>query len=1554
MNFTTIKRRFLENAPLSVQQKNIWVEHEIYPDNISYNIVMGLRMSGCLNVDAFKQTLCEIVRRHEIFRTTFSVIESEPRQIIHTDIKVSVSEIALNTLPPEEQEVEIKKVIHGESQVPFDLKRGPLFRFTLLSLSQSEYVFLMAIHHIVMDGWSSGLFSNELTALYEAFSSGKPSPLPEVGLQYSDYAIWQNEEYEKNLERDIGYWDDVTRDAVFGEFPADYPRVFGKKGEGAAQSITIHADLVEKLKFFSRKEHTTLFTALLAGFQTVLHRYTDQENILLGWYDSGRNQNEIKGLLGQYSNLAAIKTVFSGEPDFREIVKRTHRTFFDTYDHGHFLVSNLSGQQVDHGGLSSTLFHVVFNFQNFPYPNWKLTDLEIKPEPVYSETVGFDLEISIIPRNEELLVIAKYRKDLYSENTISRILNHYRNILSFALESPEQPIGKLSIMSPAEVRQITEDWNSEKAVYQTNVAIHRLIDVSARENPDAIALTYRGQDISYKELINRSNYIARILIEMSVGPEVMVGVCMERSHNLIIALLAVLKAGGVYVPLDPIYPDEKLAYMLKNSNATILLAEKNQTAKFPDYNGKTIEIEQFLSQFSKETAYDLPPVNVTSENSAYLIYTSGTTGKPKGVLVTHRNVINEFCFADLHIDDTATSRTWLFSTSISFDPSVLEMFWTLSRGYKVVVLPNDSSGKFLDIDAIPELITKHKVSHFQCTPSILRVLMERADGFSALKQLKKLMVGGEIFPVVLARRLLKETSIEVYNVYGPTETTLWATWHRLQDDGGIIPVGRPLPNYEIYILDKYLQPVPIGAYGEVCIGGDGVARGYFNDQELTTLKYFPNLFTNRPGERIYRTGDIARYRPSGVIEFRGRADRQVKIRGHRIELGEPEAAIMECGGVREAVVIVSGNTEIDQKLLGYVIPELDIEDDEELRSCIINLKEILNKKLPGFMIPSHLTILKEFPKLSNGKIDRKALPLPELFVKDVVGVINELTPTTSTLMKIWEDVLGIDGFTINDNYIDIGGNSLSAIIIIHRIESILKAKLTINDFLDNPTIKQLAKLIGEQVRNNANDSLDRITLIERNDDMPLSFFQEGRLRYELSRDIWNIPYLHSSSWFSIKLSGNLNTEALEDAFNYVINRHEVFRTAFWPVIGSLSSPTKDVWDTVCQSCRMNPGLFFPKVKFKQSILPTATMSFDYYDVSKYDDKDQNIEINIISNKIIQQRFRYEAPPLTRTALIRIKESEHILLVTATHLVADMFSMRIYEKELAHVYSAIVNKQVINLPEIEIQYADYSVWMKKRLETGELDSIKSYWQRQLEGYIPTDVTFLPFTDIEGSENDVDFDIEAKYYYHPISDEICKAIRKYAGSLNMTSFSIAMTGFILCLYCESGKNDIGVLTFFANRIRPETENVIGMFATGNTVRVNINDDYSLYQCAAAVSESLNDAVKNQEYVIELPDSRLRKSLYDFVIHRQITCELLTDSECASFSGLNVERAISGRSKSEYALRLFVIDSREKLSFLFQYNLDLFDGVDIRKIAARIENIIKEIIMNPSKTITFQEGL
>ena len=680
------------------------------------------------------------------------------------------------------------------------------------------------------------------------------------------------------------------------------------------------------------------------------------------------------------------------------------------------------------------------------------------------------------------------------------------------------------------------------------------------------------------------------------------------------------------------------------------------------------------------------------------------------------------------------------------------------------------------------------------------------------------------------------------------------------------------------------------------------------------------------------------YLPDCKTECTHSADNLMIIDGFRIKPEEVESVLQKHPAVAEAVVTLD-NGKYARRLVAWVVckTRMDIEVSE--------IRQYIEKSLSSHIVPSVFIFMKHLPVDANGKIDRTALLFDALdYSSSCDGPRNMIEKIVA---DIWKTIFDQEIIGIQYDFLDLGGDSIQAGLISLKIREYFKVEIPLVMFFEDMTVRQLAALIEDQIKSNRFVPSNKIAPIDRNCNIPLSPSQEVRLFYEFSLDASNIQHTNPSVWFCIKLSGDLDRDALEKSFNYVINRHEVFRTSIWPEISNIA-PKTNKWNMVCQLCSTNPRLFLPKVVFKQYIQSYVTMDITYYDISEYSDDERYIEFNVISSEFIQKRYMYESPPLTRAALIRTAATEHVLIVAASHLIADAVSISIYEGELAHVYNALVNKQPINLQNIDVQYFDYVAWQRSQLETGSFDSMKSYWQKQFEGYIPIDVTLLPFADIVGSESDNDFSIDTKYYYHPFPNELDKAIRKFAGYTNLTVFSIAMTGFMLYLYCETGKSDLGLFTFFANRTRHEVENTIGLFATGNIIRVIINSDDSFYQCVKAVSESLNGAMTNQAFMIVPTDSRTNKSLYDLVIHRPITCELLFLKKCVSFSDLDVEKVFVGQNKSEHALKYLVVDSSESLSFMFQYNLDLFDRADIKKMAIRTESIIKEIITNPSSIV------
>ena len=666
----------------------------------------------------------------------------------------------------------------------------------------------------------------------------------------------------------------------------------------------------------------------------------------------------------------------------------------------------------------------------------------------------------------------------------------------------------------------------------------------------------------------------------------------------------------------------------------------------------------------------------------------------------------------------------------------------------------------------------------------------------------------------------------------------------------------------------------------------------------------------------------------------------INIQGFYIEPERIESVLRNHPAIAEAVV--TPDKGITERLVAWVVckPKADV-DVHEIRWHV-------EKFLSAHMVPSIFMFMKQLPLNADGTVDRIALSFDAKKYADTTSDYETPRNQLENLVAdIWKTTLGEERIGIHDDFLDLGGDSIQAGLVSLKIHECFNVEIPLVMFFEDMTVAKLAEAIYRCQENDVFVPSDKIRPIDRNGDLPLSAFQEQLLYQELYSDVYNIPSLPSSAWFSIRLSGNLNREILEKAFNYVINRHEVFRTTYWPAFGSLS-PIVDKWDTVRQSCRMNPGLFLPKVTFKQTIHPSVVMNYDYYDISAYTYIDKYIATNAVAEKIVQKRYLYEIPPLTRAALIKTTENEHVLIVAAAHLIVDGLSMTIYEKELAFVYSELIKNQSVNLPEPEIQYIDYVVWEKHGMKNGIFDSVRSYWQQQLDGYIPTDATILPFADIENSNYD-GFDFETRYIYHRISDDINNEIRNYAKSNNKTIFSILLTGFILCLCKISSRTDIGVVTFFANRTRSEIKNVIGNFANGNIIRVKFREDDCLQHCISIVAKSLDDAIKNQKLMMIPPDSRLRKSLCDIVANSPITCDLLMKNEYAPFFGLEVENAIIELYKSRYPLRAFAIDSGKDLAYMFQYNLDLFDGADIRRIAVLTEDIVKMLVINPSEKIS-----
>ena len=1045
---------------------------QLQPGQAFNNIPIAFRLEGALTLGALEKSVAEIIRRHAPLRTSFNNANGNLVAVIvpAKEIKIPVSD--LGSLSVDGREIEMRRLMLEEARQPFDLSQSPLLRTKLLRLAADEHVFLFTTHHIACDGWSMGIFYRELKALYEAFAQGRSSPLTELESDYADFARRQRARLQGGvIERQLEFWRRQLDGAPTSlDLPADRPRPAIQTYRGATKHFAFSKQLSEQLAQLSRKENVTPFMLLLAVFQTLLHRYSGQDNILIGTPIAGRTQVETENLIGVFLNTLVLRGDLSGNPTFHELLKCVRKAALDAYAHQDLPFEKLVDALQPARDLSrSPLFQVMFVLQNEPLRPLELAGLKLTPLPSHSGTAKFDLMFSLEENAGGLGGFAEYNTDLFDESTIARLLGSFQTLLEAVVANPAQPLSQLPLLTEAERKQILIEWNDTGAEFPKDKCVHHLFEEQARRTPDAVALVFDDEQLTYRELDQRANHLAHELQHLGAGTDVCIGICVKRSLAMMVGLLGILKAGGCYVPLDPAYPRERLAFMLEDSQASVLLTQESlrDDLAFESSNLKVLCMDD-AGHTSLITHHMPQPSTINHQPStslAYVIYTSGSTGKPKGVMVTHRNMINFFTGMDRTLG--TKPGVWLAVTSISFDISVLELFWTLARGFKVVIQPDEEktssaarrrngfekkSGQWR---SVPEQIARHGVTHMQCTPSLAGTLVLAPESFQAIRRLNKLLLGGEALPVSLARQLREILRGELINMYGPTETTVWSATHCVNEIGNIIPVGRAIANTQIYILDPNFQPAPVGVPGEIFIGGEGVARGYLNRPELTAEKFVRSPFN--ADARLYRTGDLGCFRADGTIEFLGRMDHQVKIRGHRVELGEIELVFSGHPAVRKIVVVAREDSPGDKRLVAYMVAAPDA------KPSVTELRRLAQEKLPEAMMPSAFVFLDALPLTPNGKINRKALPAPENQRPELETVyVAPRSELERSLAEIWQDLLHVEKAGLRDNFFDLGGNSLLVVRAQARLREALGQDVPIVKLFQYPTISALANFLSER------------------------------------------------------------------------------------------------------------------------------------------------------------------------------------------------------------------------------------------------------------------------------------------------------------------------------------------------------------------------------------------------------------------------------------------------------------------------------------------------------------
>lgn len=1052
--------------PLSFSQERVWFMTYLDPKNAAYHFQATIRLKGDVHVEAVEMALNEIVRRHEVFRTTVQEIDGNAMQKIHPATYFPLPLVDLRAWPSQDKEAQVQKLVREESVRLFDLSQLPLVRWTLVRIEEQDYELIHVEHHLVHDGWSLNVFLREFIALYRAFAAGQPSPLPEPSIQFADFVAWHRQWMQSGVqEQQLRYWQQKLQGApTFLALPTDYPRPSVQRFKGSAIRVALPKQLYLDLRDISKRENTTLYTVMLAAFSMLMARYANQDDFCLGSAIANRRWKETEDLLGMLVNNIVLRIQLGEVSTLRDLLRQLRTLTAEAYENQDIPFDQIvNALHIERDMSHNPLFQIMFSFHDSAAPQLELPGLEVKLlEGINNGSAKFDMNVTVAPRFVQIngqqeptgfLLHWEYNTDLFARETIERMLNHFQLLLQTIIAEPDRRLDEISLLSATEYQEIVEGWNETAATYPVQ-CIHELIHEQALLHPTATALIFEGQCLTYRELDQRSNQLARYLQQCGVGPDTLVGVCMDRSLELGVALVGILKAGGAYVPLDPSYPVDRLAYMQEDAGVQVLLTQTHLLTRLPKSAVHTICLDQDWLMLAASSTEPVAS-SVVPANLAYMIYTSGSTGHPKGAMNTHEALCNRLTWMQETYRLTPADRV-LQKTPISFDVSVWELFWPLITGATLVMA---RPGGHQDSGYLARLISEQKITTMHFVPSMLAVFLQEPL-LEQCKHLTRVMCSGEALPYHLQQEFFARISANLYNLYGPTEAAIDVTHWTCQatSASSCVPIGVPIANIQIYLLDRHLRPVPIGVAGELYIGGIGLSRGYYQRPELTAERFIPNPFSSTGG-RLYRSGDLARFLPDGSIEFLGRIDHQIKLRGFRIELGEIEATLREHPDVSEAVVIMQANAVGEKHLVAYVVAERE----EPLE--IDHLQRHLQKRLPYYMVPSFFLQLEALPLTPNGKLDRRALPAlaTQQRASADVPLVSPTGAIECALADLWCQVLGVEQVSMHDNFFHQGGQSLSATRLLSRLRQTFQVEVPLRLFFDRPTLAQLAAEVTQSL-----------------------------------------------------------------------------------------------------------------------------------------------------------------------------------------------------------------------------------------------------------------------------------------------------------------------------------------------------------------------------------------------------------------------------------------------------------------------------------------------------------
>lgn len=1059
------KRQDTQNIALSFSQQRLWFIDQLYHGSPFYNIPIAFHIQGHLNITTLEQSLNEILKRHEVLRTNFTLVNGEAVQKIAPELNWDLSIINLEHLSGKDWESQVKQFAASLAKKTFNLAKELLVRATLLRLSQEEHVLLVTMHHIITDGWSWGVFLRELSTLYAAFSTNQPSPLPELPIQYADFAVWQRDRIQNEfLATQLNYWKQQLKGELpVLQLPTDRQRPNSTTFSGAKQYFKFSASLTNALRKLSQREDSTLFMSLLAAFNVLLYRYTNQEDILIGSPIANRNRAELEGMLGLFVNTLVLRNNLNGNPSFCELLHRVREVTLDAYAHQDLPFEMLVEELQPERDLSrNPLYEVMFVLQNTPTSVHEVSGLTFRTLEFDSGTSQLDIFLSMSESEEGLTGCLEYNTDIFDSTTINQFINNFQILLENIVENPQQRLSELSLLNSSEQEELLFKFNQTRADYPQDATLHQLFEQQVEQTPDSVALISESEELTYRQLNHRVNQLVYYLQKQGVIKETLVALCLERDLDMVVGILAILKAGGTYIPLDPSYPESRLNFMLADSQASLLITKQEILEKLSLSSAKTICLDIHFDEITQESIEN--PINtLEADNLAYIIYTSGSTGTPKGVLGTHGGTVNGLHWLWKTYPFTQ-GEVCTQKTAISFVDSVWEIFAPLLQGVPTVIISN---ANVVDSQLFIETLAHHKVTRIVLVPSLLRLLVDNYSHLvKKLLQLKLWITSGEALSVNLVRtfqELIPEAKL--INLYGSSEVSANATYYDtslLQNQGHNVPIGRPIDNTQIYVLNQDLQPTPLGVVGELYVAGDGLAKGYLHRRELTQKRFIDNPFI--PGNKIFKTGDLVRYLKDGNLEYLGRSDEQVKIRGFRVELGEIATVITQHPDVQESVVIEGKDAQENQCLIAYLVT-----DKEDITAQLL---PYLQQKLPSYMLPSAFVVLDALPLTPNGKVDKRALPNNEIIRQNTnKSFVAPRNFTELALVKIWGNLLNTSPIGVTDNFFELGGHSFLAVRLMALIQDRFGHNLPLSTLFENPTIEKLAAVVTQPSRKSSNSHL---------------------------------------------------------------------------------------------------------------------------------------------------------------------------------------------------------------------------------------------------------------------------------------------------------------------------------------------------------------------------------------------------------------------------------------------------------------------------------------------------